>query len=122
MSGNLCPACGNIATVTDVDGCRTVECDRCRKASVTITTTPAMARAFALTPTIETYRNFYERHPRWLRVQLVLWAAGLVVGVVGLIASTEVAVAGFFVSAILGGVAIVLPSWRMLVTERDHYH
>ena len=80
-----------------------------------------MARAFAPAPTIETSRNFYERHPRWLRVQLALWLAGLIVGVVGLIGSTGVAVAGFFVSAIIGGAAILVPSWRILVTE-EHYH
>jgi hypothetical protein len=69
-------------------------------------------------PQLTTTRTFYQRHPGWLAVQLVIIAACLVFGVVGLIFGLVASIAGLVGGALLGLVALLLPGWKDRVEER----
>lgn len=101
--GRLCPRCGGLLTITDVDTSRTVECDRCGRTSHEVLARRAREIARGRRVTLDVANSCW-RHPRWFAVPFVLYVGSLAVGIVGLvIPTTLMAVAGFAVSAILGG-------------------
>ena len=97
-----------------------MECARCGNTSVTITapTARVIARGGAGV-TVEVADSFWQRHPRWLKVQIALYLASLIAGAVGLAVPVQaVSVIAAIVIAIIGGIALFVPPWRERVTIR----
>jgi ribosomal protein S27AE len=115
---DICPRCGAVLTITDSDTGQIVECGKCGSRSVEVRAPSASAIAQAPSPTLEITESFWERHPRWFAVQFACYFLSLAVGVVGLVTTTVVAMVGFAVSALLGGLGFRLPPWRERITER----